>query len=233
MQNNNKANRRDLIAVTGLITLLKFDSNHQFSAHVTLQYDGWPRKAIGHNFLYYDKLGVSLQIHLWIQTGVTVQRCWIRIKIDDLCLSRVTLKPDRWPWKTTGHLVYATSSFFALFQSHWWIQTWVTVRKRSIRIKIGDFLSRKSNGWLGKTIGHLFYADYRQFVVLCDLEIWWMTFKNNRSYGLETAKLGFDICDLELWPLTLTFCMVLILSLVITNKISWCYDDGDIMKTVW
>ena len=29
----------------------------------------------------------------------------------------------------------------------------------------------------------------------------------NWSYGLGTAKLGFDLCDLDLWPLTLTFCM--------------------------
>ena len=26
-------------------------------------------------------------------------------------LSRVTLKFDRWPWKTIGHLTYARSSF--------------------------------------------------------------------------------------------------------------------------
>ena len=30
---------------------------------------------------------------------------------------------------------------------------------------------------------------------------------SNWSYGPETAKLGVDLCDLDLWPLTLTFCM--------------------------
>ena len=30
---------------------------------------------------------------------------------------------------------------------------------------------------------------------------------SNWSYGPEMAKLGFDLCDLDLWPLTLTFCM--------------------------
>ena len=47
----------------------------------------------------------------------------------------------------------------ASFQIHQWSQTWVTVRKRSIRVKIGDFLSRvtlKFDGWPWKTIGHLF-----------------------------------------------------------------------------
>ena len=29
----------------------------------------------------------------------------------------------------------------------------------------------------------------------------------NWIYGPEMAELGFDFCDLNLWPLTLTFCM--------------------------
>ena len=48
----------------------------------------------------------------------------------------------------------------ASFQIHWWIQTWVTVWKCSIRIMIGDFLSRVTltfDGWPWKIIGHLFY----------------------------------------------------------------------------
>ena len=41
-----------------------------------------------------------------------------------------------------------------------WIKTGVTVRKHSIQLKIGDFLSRvtlKFDGWPWKKIGHLFY----------------------------------------------------------------------------
>ena len=30
---------------------------------------------------------------------------------------------------------------------------------------------------------------------------------SNWSYGPETAKLGVDLCDLDLWPLSLTFGM--------------------------
>ena len=30
---------------------------------------------------------------------------------------------------------------------------------------------------------------------------------SNWSYKPETVKLGCDLCDLDLWPLTLTFCM--------------------------
>ena len=91
------------------------------------------------------------------------------------------------------------------FQIHRWIQTKVTVRKRSIRVKIGNFF------------------------VLCDLEIWWMTLENNRapllyyiklcasfhthwwfqiSVSLETLNSGqnwqfFEPCDLEILRMTL------------------------------
>ena len=73
--------------------------------------------------LYYVKPCVSFQSHLWIQTGVTVRKRSIRVKISDF-LSRMTLKFDAWPWKT-----------------------------------IGDFLSRgtlKFDTWPWKMIGHLF-----------------------------------------------------------------------------
>ena len=30
---------------------------------------------------------------------------------------------------------------------------------------------------------------------------------SNWSYSPETVKLGVDLCDLDLWPLTLTFCV--------------------------
>ena len=46
----NKANLGDLIAATGLVILLKLDSNRRFSARVTLKFDGWPQKTIGHLF---------------------------------------------------------------------------------------------------------------------------------------------------------------------------------------
>ena len=109
--------------------------------------------------LYYIKLCASFQIHWWIQTGVTVRKCSIRLKIGDV-LSRVTLKFDGWPWKIIGHRFYTTLSFVHHFKAIG-IFKLETVRKRSIRVKIGDFLSRvtlKIDVWPWKTIGHLFYA---------------------------------------------------------------------------
>ena len=43
--NTNKANLRDSIAATGLVILLKIRIKSSiFFAHVTLKFDGWPRK---------------------------------------------------------------------------------------------------------------------------------------------------------------------------------------------
>ena len=55
------------------------------------------------------KLCATFHSHWWIQTGVTVRKRPIWVKFDDF-LSRVTLQFDVWPWKTIGHLHYATSS---------------------------------------------------------------------------------------------------------------------------
>ena len=47
------------------------------------------------------------------------------------------------------------------FQIHRWIQAEVILRKRSIRVKIGNFLSHvtvKFDGWPWTTIGHLFHT---------------------------------------------------------------------------
>ena len=53
---------------------------------------------------------VSFHIHQWIQTGVTVRKHPIWVKLDDF-FSCGTLQFDVWPWKTIGHLFYSTSSF--------------------------------------------------------------------------------------------------------------------------
>ena len=49
------------------------------------------------------KVCASFYSHWWIQTGVTVWKLSIRVKIINY-LSGVTLKFDGWPWKTIGHL---------------------------------------------------------------------------------------------------------------------------------
>ena len=60
--------------------------------------------------LCYFKLYAPFRSHGWIQAGVRVRKHPIWVNIDDF-FSRVTLQYDVWPWKTIGHLFYATSSF--------------------------------------------------------------------------------------------------------------------------
>ena len=51
---------------------------------------------------------------------------------------------------------------------------------------------------------------------------------SNWSYSPETVKLGVDLCDLDLWPLTLTFCIDV--TFVIDNN-SWKFHDDTMLGT--
>ena len=106
---NNKANLRDLIAGTGLVILFKLDSNCRFFSPCDL--DIWWMTPQNNRapLLCYFKLFASFCSHWWIQTWVTVWKHLIWVKIDNFLA--VTLQFDGWPWKTIGHLFYATSSF--------------------------------------------------------------------------------------------------------------------------
>ena len=106
------------------------------------------------------KLCATFHSHWWIQTGVTVWKrpIWVEIPYFfvpcDIEIERMTLKNNR-----TSLLCYFKLS--ATYHSHWWIKTWVTVRKLPIWVKIGDYLSfvtLKFDRWPWKTIGHLSYA---------------------------------------------------------------------------
>ena len=118
----------------------------------------WPCNLMDDPTKQHFKLFASFRSHWWIQTGVTVWKRLILIKIDDfepcdLGVWRMTLKNIRAP-----HLCYF--KLCASFRRHWWIETGVTVRKRLIWVKI-DFFSRvtlKFGVWHWKTIGHLFQA---------------------------------------------------------------------------
>ena len=146
-------------------------------SRVTLKFDGWSWKTIGHllystssfvhhtlnfgqnwrffalrdieinqmtlknnrtTFLYRVKLCASFQSHHWIQTGVTVWRRSIRVETGDffalrhIGICQMTLKHNM-----TAFLYYV--KLCGSFQSHHWIQTWVTARKCPIWVKIDVF----------------------------------------------------------------------------------------------
>ena len=212
----NKANLRDLIAATGLVILLKFHPNHQFFSRVTLKFDGWPWKTIGHifyttsSFVHHFNPSVNWN---WSYSPETLNsgQNWRFFVLCDLEIWWMTFENNRAP------LLYYTK-LCASFQIHRWIQIGVTVRNGSIWVKIGNFLSRvtlKFDGWPSKQKGtssmplqalciisyplvnsNLSYSPETpnlsqiwRFLEPCDLEIWWMTLKNNRAPLLCYFKL--------------------------------------------
>ena len=64
----------------------------------------------------FFKLCASFRTHWWIQTGVTVRKRPIWVKIDDF-LSRVTLEFHGWPWKTIENLFFTILSFVHHFKA--------------------------------------------------------------------------------------------------------------------
>ena len=129
----------------------------------------------------------------------------------DLEIWWMTLKNNRAP-------LLCYSKLCSSFRSHWWIQTWVTVPKRPIWVKIDDFFSRvtsKFDVWPRKTIGHLFYATssfVHHFIAIGEFKLE-LKSRNAQSWSnstifsavwpwnladdLEHGKSeGFDSCDL-------------------------------------
>ena len=128
--------------------------------------------------LYYVKLLASFQSHRWIQTGVTVRKRSIRVKIgdfvppSDLEIWQMTLKNN---WAPLPYYVRLCASI----QSHWWIQTGVTVRKRSIQVKICAVLFRVTlefDGWSRKN---------NRVPLLCYFKLYTYFFKANCEFKLE------------------------------------------------
>ena len=130
-------------------------------------------KNYGAPLLHYIKLCASSQTPWWIQTAVALRKRSIRVKISDW-LSCMTFKFDGRPWKKNKAPLLCCFKLYASFYNHRWIQTKVTVQKRSIRVTIGDFLSHmtlKFDEWPWKTIGTssmllLAYASFRSH--------WWI-----------------------------------------------------------
>ena len=128
-----------------------------FLSCVTLKFDVWHRKTIGHLFYVASSfVHHFMAIHefkLKLQSGNAQFGSKSAIYFPcDLEIWRMTLKNNRAP-------LLCYSKLFASFQSHWWIETGVTVRKRPIWVKFDDFLScvtLKFDRLPWKTMGHLF-----------------------------------------------------------------------------
>ena len=98
------------------------------------------------------KLCASFHHHLWIQTGVTVQK-WL-----SWVLTSVTLTFDLWPWPFAWtsllSLVITPENFMMI---RWWEHSQKGVTDRQTDGRTDWTIHRAAWSQL-KTIGHLFYA---------------------------------------------------------------------------
>ena len=142
---------------------LNSSQNRRFIVPCDLEIWRMTLKNNGAPLLCCLKLCASFPSHWWIQTKVTVRKRSVRVKIGDL-LSCVTLKFDRWVWKTIGNLFYVASTFMHHF------------------IAIGEFKLKLQSG------NAQFGSKSTTFLAVWPW-IWRMTFKNNRAPLLSNIKL--------------------------------------------
>ena len=117
-----------------------------FSACVTLKFDEWPKKIIGH--LFY--ITSSFVHHLKPLSEFKLELLSGNAQFG----SKSVIFCPVWHWNLMDDLEQGKSEGFESCDRP-------IVRKRPIWVKIGDVLSRvtlKFDGWPWKTIGHLFFA---------------------------------------------------------------------------
>ena len=131
------------VTVRKRLIWVKFDD---FKSRVTLKFDGWPSKTIGHLFYatssFVQHVVAIGELKLELQSGNAHSG------------SNSTLFRAVWPWNLTDDLEQGKSEGFESCD-------WPIVQKRQIWVKISDVLYRvtlKFDGWPWNTIGHLSFA---------------------------------------------------------------------------
>ena len=171
-----------------------------FLSSVTLKFDRWPWKTIGH--LFYAKLSFVHHFKAISEFKLAFkspempnsgQNQWI-------FLFHVTLTFDGGPSKTIRPLFYATSSFVYHFKAMGEFK--LELQKRLIWVKICDFLSRvtlKFDRWPRKTVRHLFYATssfVHHFIAIGEFKLELQS--GNSQFGSKSTIF------LAVWPWNLT-----------------------------
>ena len=126
--------------------------------------DGWPSKTIGHLFYatssFVQHFVAIGEFKLELQSG------------NSQSVSNATLFRAVWPWNLTDDLQKQQGTSFMLLQA-WCNISWSLVN------------SNRSYSPETPNLGQML-----RFLEPCDLEIWWMTLKNNRAPLLCYFKLG-------------------------------------------
>ena len=125
-------------------------------SRVTLKFDGWPWKTIGH--IYYV---ASSFVHHFI----TISEFKLKLQSGNARFgSKSANFCPVWPWNLMVDIEKQWGTSSMLLQALCIIlyplvnSNWVTVRKHPIWVKIDNFFSRvtfKFDGWPWRTIGHL------------------------------------------------------------------------------
>ena len=153
--------------------MLNLSKIWHFMSHVTLKFDKWPWKTIGH--LFY---AISSFVHHF--AAISQFKLELQSKNAQFGSKSATFDPV-WPWNLTDDLennmtpLLCYFKLFVSFHNHRFVQTRVTVRKRPIWVKV-HFLSHatlKFNAWPWRTIGHLFYAtsSFVHFIAICGFKL--------------------------------------------------------------
>ena len=117
--------------------------------------------------------------------------------------SKSSIFQPAWPWNLMDDLERYYIKLCASFQIHRCIQTEVTVQKRSIQVKLGDFLScvtLKFDGWPWKTIEYLFYTTssfVHHFKAIGEFKLELQS--RNAQFG---SKSSLFFCPVWPWNLT-------------------------------
>ena len=149
----------------------------------------------------YFKLFASFRSHRWFQTGYTVRKRPIWVKINDF-KSRVTLQFDVWPWKLIGHLFYASSSFISHFVA-------IGEFKLELQSGNGPFGSKSTiffspvtlqlDVWPWKTIGHLLHTTSSFVNHFVAIGVWKLELASGN------AQFGSNLTIFRaVWPWNLT-----------------------------
>ena len=138
-------------------------------------------------FLCYFNLCTSFRGYRSMQIRVTVQKHSIRMIIF-FFLSHVTLKFDGWPWKTTGHLFCATSSF---------VYNFTTIGEFILELQSGNIQIRVKIADRGP-VRHWNLIDWKTKEYFLLLRALWVmsqpSVNSNSSYSPENFLRYFKLC---------------------------------------
>ena len=163
---------------------VKFDN---FLSHVTLQFDRWHWKTIGHLFC-----ATSSFVHHFVANGGLKLELQAR---NAQFGSNSTIFRAVWPWNLTDDLEQGKSEGFESCDRP-------IVQKRPIWVKIGDVLSRvtlKFDGLPWKTIGHLSFAVWsfvQHFIAIGEFKLELQS--GNAQFGSNSMIFR------AVWPWNLT-----------------------------